>query len=265
MADLASRFTGSIPEHYDQALGPHIFEDYADEIAARVAALEPKAVLELAAGTGIVSRKLRDRLPAEVALTVSDLNGPMLDVARAKFGADENVDFGVVDAMSLDAANGSIDVVVCQFGVMFFPNKVDSFNEARRVLSPGGRYVFSVWSAMAENPFSEIAHLTGVKFFPEDPPAFYQTPFSYFEIDRIEADLLEAGFDEVGHEVIRIQKDIVDYDLFARGLTYGNPIREEIPTPEAYCSELAQDLQERFGRAPATMPLEAIVFVAQRV
>ena len=145
MSDNQSAFVGSIPEHYDRNLGPIIFTDYAADIARRAAAGEPAKVLETAAGTGIVTRALRDHLAAGTRLTATDLNEPMLDVARTKFRPGEQVEFQQADAMALPFADGSFDTVVCQFGVMFFPDKDQSYREVYRVLTPGGRYLFSMW------------------------------------------------------------------------------------------------------------------------
>jgi ubiquinone/menaquinone biosynthesis C-methylase UbiE len=139
----AASFIGNIPEHYDTGLGPVIFVDYAADIARRTAACGPARVLETAAGTGIVTRQLRDVLHPGVHLTATDLNAPMLEVARTKFRPGEAVDFRPADAASLPFADGAFDAVVCQFGVMFFPQKETAFREAHRVLSQGGHYLFS--------------------------------------------------------------------------------------------------------------------------
>ena len=135
MKDDAAGFVGDIPHHYDQGMGPMIFVDYAADVAQRVAACNPIRVLETAAGTGIVTRRLRDRLPAGVGLTATDLNPPMLEIARAKFRPGEDVEFKAADAMELPFADGSFDAVVCQFGVMFYPDKDKSYREVYRVRS----------------------------------------------------------------------------------------------------------------------------------
>src|SRR5712691_2873325 len=158
MSNDAASFIGSIPQHYDQGLGPMIFVDYAADIARRVASGHPTRVLETAAGTGIVTRKLRDALSKDARLTATDLNPPMLEVARAKFGAGEQVEFQPADAGALPFADASFDAVVCQFGLMFFPDKPKSYSEVFRVLAPGGRYVFSVWDSHRYNLFGRIAH-----------------------------------------------------------------------------------------------------------
>lgn len=152
MTSDAARFVGNIPQHYDQGLGPIIFVDYAAEMARRVAIHQPMRVLETAAGTGIVTRQLRNLLSAAAHLTATDLNPPMLDVARAKFRAGEQVQFKPADAMALPFADASFDAVVCQFGVMFYPDKDQSYREVLRVLVPGGHYLFSIWDAHAYNP-----------------------------------------------------------------------------------------------------------------
>ena len=170
----ATGFIGSIPELYDRGLGPMIFADYATDLAQRVASRRPARVLETAAGTGIVTRRLRDLLPAAVHLTATDLSPEMLEFARIKFAAGEQVEFRPADAMALPFADGSFDVVACQFGVMFFPDKDKSYREVYRVLAPEGRYLFSVWDAHRYNPFARLAHQVVGSFFPSDPPQFSQ-------------------------------------------------------------------------------------------
>jgi ubiquinone/menaquinone biosynthesis C-methylase UbiE len=174
MGDDAAGFIGTIPQHYDQGLGPMIFVDYAADIARRVASSNPTRVLETAAGTGIVTRKLRDALSKDARLTATDLNPPMLEVARAKFHAGEQVEFRPADATALPFADGSFDAVMCQFGIMFFPDKAKSCSEVFRVLAPGGRYVFSVWDSHRYNPFGRITHEVAGRFFPRRSAAVLQ-------------------------------------------------------------------------------------------
>jgi SAM-dependent methyltransferase len=269
MNDDAAGFIGNIPQHYDRGLGPFIFADYAADIAQRVAAANPARVLETAAGTGIVTRKLRDALPPRSHLTATDLNPPMLEVARAKFGAGEQVELQPADAVALPFANGSFDAVACQFGLMFFPDKAKSCSEAYRVLAPGGRYVFSVWDSHGYNPFGRIAHEVPGRFFPADPPQFYNVPFSCHQIDPIKELLIAAGFSDIGIAVVGLQKDIPDAAIFARGLVYGNPMIDQIRArggvdPEVIVDALAESLRHEFGADPGCMPLQAIVFSARK-
>lgn len=265
MSDIASQFIGGIPENYDQRLGPNIFFDYADDIARRAASAPRTKVLELAAGTGIVSRRLRDALPDSTQLHVSDLNAPMLDVAKTKFDASEPVEFGVANAMALPFDDDAFDLAICQFGIMFFPDKVASLRETRRVLSPGGQYIFNTWGTLAQNPFSRIADDVAAQFFPDNPPGFYKVPFCYPAADVVMADMEEAGFADISHEVIALQKPVVDAASFARGLVFGNPLLDEIKQrggvdPEAVVTAIHHGLLQEFGETSPSMPLLATVF-----
>ncbi len=265
MNEQSSQFVGNIPDNYDQGLGPHIFHDYAEDLAKRAAAANAIDVLELAAGTGIVSRRLRDALPAAARLVVTDLNPPMLAVAKGKFSEGEAVEFAPADAMALPFEDAAFDLIVCQFGVMFFPDKRAAFAQAKRVLRSGGSYLFNVWGDMASNPFSEIAQNVGVDYFPDDPPGFYRVPFGYSDTDAVVADMEAAGFQEITRETVAFDKQVADWSLFARGLVYGNPLFDEIQSrggvdPDEVMRSIRAALQDRFGQQPASMPLLATVY-----
>ncbi|HVY85646.1 MAG TPA: class I SAM-dependent methyltransferase [Caulobacterales bacterium] len=247
MPDASSQFVGDIPHHYDTGLGPNIFVDYAVDTARRAAAFRPARVLELAAGTGIVSRKLRDALPEASTLTVTDLNAPMLDVARTKFAESEKVAFAVADAMQLDFPAQSFDLIVCQFGVMFFPDRRASFREALRVLTPGGAYLLGAWGTMDENPYARVAYDVGAHFCPDDPPAFYRVPFSCADAAPLIADLKGAGFSAVSHEVLKRKKRVDDISVFARGLVYGNPMIGEIAKRGLDPEEVVRTIEQRLA------------------
>ncbi len=269
MSDAFSKFDGGIPENYDKGLGPHIFVDYAADMARRVAEAAPKRVLEIAAGTGIVSRTIRDALDEGAHLTVSDLNPPMLEVARAKFADTENVSFEPADATDLPFEAAAFDLVACQFGVMFFPDKDKAYREVHRVLALGGRYIFNVWGSFADNPFARITQETMAQFFPEEPPAFYELPFGYYDVDPIKESLSAAGFKGVEATVVKFDKEIPKTELFVQGLVYGNPVIEEIraranAAPEAVAAALTAALDEAFGSNPGRMPLQAIVLSARK-
>jgi ubiquinone/menaquinone biosynthesis C-methylase UbiE len=208
MIDQTAHFTGCIPENYDCILGPHLFVDFAADLARRAAATKPGRVLEIAAGTGIVTRMLRDALPGSARLIASDLNPPMLEIARQKFGAGESVKFEPADATALPFDNGAFDTLVCQFGVMFFSDKNKSYREAYCVLASGGRYHFNVWDSFDFNPFARISHETVGRFFNDDAPVFYTVPFGYHRIDAIKKSLTGAGFEDISVHVIKIEKTI---------------------------------------------------------
>jgi ubiquinone/menaquinone biosynthesis C-methylase UbiE len=268
MSGDAASFVGDIPQNYDRGLGPMIFADYADDLARRAAAYAPRRVLETAAGTGIVSRRLRDLLPPDASLTATDLNAPMLEVARAKFRPDERVAFQPADATQLPFADASFDMVVCQFGLMFYPDKDQSHREVHRVLAPGGRYVFNVWDAHRYNPFGRIAHEVPASFLPENPPTFYLVPFSCHAIDPIKEALIAAGFANIRIAVIPVDKTVPDGAVFARGMVYGNPLIEQIRErggdPERIVKALTEAVTREFGPDPGRMPLQAIVFEAEK-
>jgi len=259
-------FVGDIPANYDRYLGPVIFADFAVEVARRVAALSPARVLETAAGTGIVTRQLRDRLPKTSALIATDLNAPMLEVARAKFGPEEQVAFQTADATALPFGERRFDAVVCQFGIMFYPDRTRSHAEVFRTLVPGGRYIFSVWDAHRHNAFGRITHEVSSRLFAADPPAFYLTPFSCHQIDPIKEALLAAGFDELEIAVVGLWKAVPDASAFARGLVFGNPMADQIRArgaePELMLTELTRALEQQLSADGGRARLQMIVFSA---
>jgi ubiquinone/menaquinone biosynthesis C-methylase UbiE len=263
----STSYTGSIPNHYDTGLGPVIFVDYADDIARRAAACNPRRVLETAAGTGIVSRRLRDHLPAEAQLTSTDLSPAMLEVAKAKFKPSEQVTFQTADAIALPFGDASFEVVVCQFGVMFYPDKDKSNREVHRVLATGGHYLFSVWDAHRYNAFGRIAHETLCRFFPDDPPQFQKIPFSY-GFEPIRDSLVAAGFADITAHVVRFEKDIGDATGLARGIVFGSPIVDQIKArgavePAQFMKALVAAYQTECGN-PGRMPMQATLFSARK-
>jgi len=264
-----TKFIGDIPTHYDAGLGPVIFGGFAKDLAERAAALHPQNVLELAAGTGIVTRQLRDQLPNESSLTATDLNVPMLDIARSKFRENEAVTFAPADAMSLDFPDASFDAIVCQFGVMFFPDKPASYREAMRVLKPRGIYLFNVWGSLDENPFARIGQSLAEEIFSEDPPQFYKAPFSYWDPNSVLADLRAAGYEDCTATTLTRRQQISDVATFTRGFVYGNPIIAEIEARGTVPAEQVRErlearYREAFGPDPLQMPLVAHVFAVKR-
>lgn len=267
MRDDPTRFLGSIPEHYDTGLGPVIFAGPADVAARLAASHRPSRVLETAAGTGIVTRRVRDMLPAESVVVATDLNAAMLEISRGKFRAGENVTFHAVDATDLPFADGEFDVVLCQFGVMFFPDKDKAYREARRVLAPGGHYIFSVWDTVDHNRFGRVVADVMRSVSDVDPPPFMNVPFGYAAIDPIKASLLASGFDGLRVELVRMQGAIDDFDRFASGLVFGSPLVDQIRArgfePDDLRRAVAQSLRHEFGEAESA-PLQFMVFDAWR-
>jgi ubiquinone/menaquinone biosynthesis C-methylase UbiE len=198
MLEADKGFTGSIPENYDRFMVPLIFAPYAADLAGRVAPFSPAAVLEIAAGTGVVARALAPVLAPSARYVVTDLNQPMLDYAASRQGGDDRITWRQADAMALPFEDGVFDVVCCQFGAMFFPDRPRAYGEARRVLKPGGRFLFSVWDRIEENVFANDVTLALAAFFPDDPPRFLaRTPHGYHDKTLIRAHLEAAGFSNV--------------------------------------------------------------------
>jgi ubiquinone/menaquinone biosynthesis C-methylase UbiE len=254
-------FAGSIPALYDRYMGPLLFEPYARDIAARAAALEPRRILETAAGTGIVTEALVGALPnAEIVAT--DLNQAMLDVAGKRVRS-ANVRFQQADAQALPFPDAGFDLVLSQFGVMFFPDRVAAYRQVRRVLNPGGRFLFSVWDRIENNPVTATVGAAIADRFPDHAESFYRrVPFGYHDKARIEADLREAGFTDIAVETVSLVSRVVAHDA-AIGLTQGTPLRAEI---EAH----GVDLDEATDTAAAALadldgkdaPMSAIVVSA---
>jgi SAM-dependent methyltransferase len=187
-------FAGAIPQFYEQYLVPLIFEPYAREMATRVAALRPSSVLEVAAGTGVVTRQLAAALPSTTSIVASDLNQAMLDHA-ASIGTVRAVEWRQADAMKLPFPDGAFDAVVCQFGVMFFPDKAAAMSEARRVLRAGGMFIFSVWDCIEQNEFADAVTTALAEVFPDQAPRFLaRVPHGYHDQTVIGSDLARGGF-----------------------------------------------------------------------
>lgn len=263
-------FAGSIPELYDSHLVPLIFEPYAADLAARVAALNPSRVLETAAGTGVVTRAMSRALGADVELIATDLNQPMLDRA-ASVGTAWPVRWQQADAMQLPFDDASVDVLVCQFGVMFFPDKAHAFSQARRVLRPGGSLIFNVWDRIEENEFADTVTTTLAGLFPDDPPRFMaRTPHGHFDQQVIAADLARAGFDSSPRfETVATRSRAESAREVAVAYCQGTPLRGEIEArggvglAEATAA-CASAIAERFGTGAVDGKIQAHVVVVQR-
>jgi ubiquinone/menaquinone biosynthesis C-methylase UbiE len=267
MSTEYARFTEDIPFAYDRGLGPVLFHDYAEHTARQVARFGPQRVLETCAGTGIVTRHLRDVLPATTAIVATDLNVSMLDVAQTKFHPGDAVEFQSADAMELPFPDRSFDMLVCQFGVMFFPDKAKAYHEAYRVLTPGGHYVFSVWDGSVRGaPLATDDVMR--KLFPVDPPQFYGVTANYNRIDPIKEAITEAGFTGLRVEVVTRDTEVSDVTGFAHALVCGNPLidmirgRGSVRADDAV-KAIAETLMREFG-SPLRWRRQAIVFEVTR-
>ena len=263
-------FGGSIPKFYETYLVPLLFEPYAVDLVGRLASRSPGRVLEVAAGTGVVTRALASGLPEGASIVATDLNQPMLDQAAA-LGTARPVEWRQADAMQLPFADGAFDAMVCQFGVMFFPDKARALSEAHRVLRPGGVLLFSVWDRIEENEFADVVTSALAPLFPEDPPRFLaRTPHGYHERARIAQDLAAGGFGA--------QPEIVTLAARSRARSprdpavafcHGTPLRSEIEARAASrldeaTNAAAEALGRRFGRGAVDGKMQAHVVTVER-
>ncbi len=263
-------FAGSIPEIYDAYIVPLNFEEYASDLAQRVCESNPGHVLETAAGTGALTRALAPLLAPTARYVVSDLNEPMLQWAASRQGADPRIAWRQADAVHLPFERAAFDVVCCQFGVMFFPDRVAAFREVIRVLRPGGRFHFSVWDSIEYNDFArEVTH-AAYAFFPADPPLFLaRTPHGYHDVRRIEAELREAGFSDIVIETVERRSTAPSPRIPAIAYCQGTPLRNEIEArnPKALdaVTQLATDaIARKYGDGPVSGKMQAHVVAAQR-
>jgi ubiquinone/menaquinone biosynthesis C-methylase UbiE len=268
MATTDSTFSGSIPDIYDDHLVPLIFEVYAADLASRVAALRPAQVLETAAGSGVVARALAPRLAGDARYVVTDLNPPMLERARRRQAPGLGIEWQPADALALPFGAGGFDIVLCQFGVMFFPDRRAGFAEARRVLRPGGTFVFSTWDRIEDNEFADEVVTAAGALFPEDPPRFLaRTPHGYHDRDQIAADLRAAGFRDI--EIETVAEVSRAATPFSPALAYcqGTPMRNELEARRAdlerVTASAADGIAARFGAGPVEGRIQAHVVTAR--
>jgi len=263
-------FAGSIPLLYERYLVPMIFAPYAIDLAARVAARQPQRVLEIAAGTGVVTRALAQALPESVDIVATDLNQPMLDLA-ASIGTVRPVQWRQADAMHLPFIDASFDVVACQFGAMFFPDKAHAFAEARRVLNVGGCLLLNVWDSTCDNDFAEVIVQSLAAAFPNDPPTFLdRIPHGYYDLATIAKHLAQAGFDKAPQFFTVSERSRIE-SARAAAIAYcqGTPVRNEIEKRDATRLEEVTDiataaLEKKFGSGAIEGKIQAHVVVAKK-
>ena len=269
-ADSDKVFAGSIPRLYEAYLVPLIFEPYAADLVNRLAPRSPGRVLEIAAGTGVVTRHLASVLPESVAIVATDLNQSMLDQAST-IGTKRPVEWRQADAVHLPFADGTFDAVVCQFGVMFFPERARAFSEARRVLRSGGVFAFNVWDRIEENEFADSVTTALASMFPADPPRFMaRTPHGYYDRLTIERDLAQGGFPaspDISTVAARSRAESPRVPAVA--YCQGTPLRNEIEARDPSRLDEATDLAaeaiaEKFGRGAVDGKIQAHVVIIER-
>ena len=268
--DTDKRFAGSIPEIYDRLFVPLIFEPYAADLARRLRPGNPRRVLEIAAGTGVLTRALSTVLPPSASITATDLNSAMLERAAAR-GTGRTIVWRQADADELPFADGVFDAVVCQFGVMFFPDKRRAFSEARRVLAPGGVFAFNSWDRIEENEFADVVTAALGEIFPQDPPRFMaRTPHGYHDLPTIGRDLAASGFEAAPSvETLAARSLAESSEVPALAYCQGSPLRNEIeargsPSLEEATAVAARAIARRFGPGPVDGKIQAHVLCVER-
>jgi len=261
-------FAGSIPVIYDRLLVPLIFESYAHDLAKRIASTSPRDLLETAAGTGVLTTAIVSRLPAQTRVVATDLNQPMLDYAAAKAALQGRITWQQADAQVLPFDDATFDVVTCQFGMMFLPDKIKGYSEARRVLKPSGRLLFNVWDRISNNHFADVVTDALTALFPQDPPLFMaRTPHGYHDVARIREELSAGGLHDVSIETVdHVSKAGSARDV-AIAYCQGTPLRNEIVTRDASrleeaTSVAAEALTKRFGSGAIEGLIRAHVITA---
>jgi len=258
-------FTGSVAQFYERHMVPLIFEPYAVDLATRVARFGPRRVLELAAGTGVVTRQLAAMLGEPARIVATDLNPTMIEEA-ARIGTLRPVEWRQADAMQLPFENASYDAVVCQFGVMFFPDRARALAETRRVLRPGGLLAFNTWGSIEANEFADAVTDALAAMFPDDPPRFMaRTPHGYHDPVLVARDLAAAGFTrEPEIESVAFTSRAATPRIAAVAYCQGTPLRGEIEARDSASLERATraaqaELARRFGEGEIEGRIEALV------
>jgi len=263
MSDAA--FTGSVPVIYESYLVPLIFEAYAEDLVKRLAPRKPKRILEIAAGTGVVTRAMSAAFPG-ATIVATDLNQAMLDQAKA-VGTRGKVEWKQADALQLPFPDASFDAVVCQFGVMFFPDKAKGYAEARRVLKPGGAYLFNVWDKLEANEFADAITQALAQHFPKDPPRFLpRTPYGYHDRPAITREVAAAGFQKSDIATVPVRCHASQPSIPAVAYCQGTPLRAEIEARgplQAATEAVTAALARRFGPAQIDSKIQAVVVTAQ--
>jgi len=261
-------FGGAIPDVYDTYLVPLIFEFYARDLADLAAGYHPAAVLETAAGSGVVTRMLAPMLRKDAEYVVTDLNRPMLERARRRQGNDPRITWEEADALHLPFGDGRFDVVLCQFGAMFFQDKVKGFSEALRALRPEGCFLFNVWDRLAENVFADEVTRAAGELFADDPPRFLdRVPHGYHSVSQIESDLRAAGFTQIRIRTVAGESWAAGPKIPAIAYCQGTPLRNEIEARgakrlEKVTARAAAAIAERFGSGSVAGKMQAHVIEA---
>ncbi len=265
MVESAPLFAGSIAGNYNKYLVPLLFDGYASDLAGTLDVPVGGAVLELACGTGALTRHLRASLASSTRLLATDLNPGMLETAESELSTVEGIEFQIADGTDLPFEDGSFDAVVCQFGVMFYPDKAQGFAEAARVLKPGGRLHFNVWDSLEHNSSTKVVHDAVTALSPEI--TFLATPHGYNDISSIKTTLETAGFRGLEISVRPRRSRAASVNDVVVGFVAGSPLAAELESRDLVDEgreAVASALISAYGDGPFAAPMQAIVFIAAK-
>lgn len=262
----ATEFTGSVPYNYDQYLGPLLFEPYAMDLFERLQGKTYQRILELACGTGRVTRYLAELVKEQGQLFATDLNPDMLQVASQK-ADDGRIQWRVVNAHDIPYDSNFFDVVVCQFGIMFFKEKPRALAGIYRILKPGGVFLFSTWDHVEHNAAACITQEVLSEFFPDDPPDFLDKgPYSLFDPGEIKALLEKAGFTAIDITTVSKVGMISSADQVALGIVDGSPLTSYLEERQAPKEEIKRKITQavRAQYSNMRLPMQALVCSAKK-
>jgi SAM-dependent methyltransferase len=211
----------------------------------------------------VLTTELLAALPA-ADVTATDLNTAMVGLgSRQAPGAD----WRQADALDLPFDDGRFDVVACQFGVMFFPDKPAAFAQVRRVLAPGGTLLFTTWGEVATHGFAAALVAGLERAYPEDPPTFMSTvPHGYFDLDQVVADLAAGGMGDFSAEAVTLDGHAASAADVAAGFCAGTPLRMEMVARGDLAEGtkvVAEEMAARLGAGPVAAPMTAYVVEAR--
>jgi ubiquinone/menaquinone biosynthesis C-methylase UbiE len=261
--DSSASFTGSIAENYEKYLVPIFFEPYSKDIADRLPAQGISSLLEIACGTGQVTRVIAGKLP-HIMIAATDLNPDMITIARKQMGEKPNIVWKTADAQELPYNDNEFDCAVCQFGLMFIPDRQKSINETYRVIRKGGKYIFNTWDSMQNNSISMVAHKVTNSFFPDNPITFWHVPFSMYNSDEMKSLMQKAGFTNISVTKVSCEGHSISARDAAIGLTAGTPVyvslcERGIELIPAIQDKLTEAITEGYGASDLRFPLSAWV------
>ena len=260
-------FAGSIPENYERYFVPLIFADYAEKLAGSVEVSGNARILETACGTGIATRKIAQRLGPGARLIATDFNEPMIVEARKAVSNSSSVEFQQADATNLPFELDAFDSVVCQFGVMFFPDRIKGYQEAARVLKPSGRFYFNVWDSLDNNLFAKVIHNAAGRLYPDDPPRFLELPYGYYDLRLIVEELQTVGFSRIEITALPLISIANEPRHVALGYGAGGPLANDVAARgtlslDEVLQNLEEAVREEFGPGPCHAPMQAFQVIA---